>query len=138
MTLIVYFDRCKDILNIVGKYQKELNADVYQIEPVESVGFFTKFKNLKVNIKKCTVNLKNYDNIILISSLWHNEVPSPVIRFLEQSTGKIRSVTYVLYNNNKEDIPLEFDKMDKILNLKREKSFFVSINRKEINVRVYQ
>ena len=138
MTLVVYFDRSSAILNIVNKYQKEFEASVYQIEPTESITFFTKLKNEKVNIKKCNLNLMSYDKIILISSLWHNEVPSPVIRFLEQNVGKIKSITYVLYNNNKEDKPLEFDKMDRILNLKRDKSFFVTINRKEINVRVYQ
>ena len=136
MTLVVYFDRSSAILNIVNKYQKEFDASIYQIEPTESINFFTKLKNEKVNIKKCNLNLMSYDKIILVSSLWHNEVPSPVIRFLEQNVGKIRNITYVLYNNNKEDKPLEFDKMDRILNFNREKSFFVKVNKKEINVRV--
>ena len=138
MTLIIYFDRCKDILNIVSKYQKEYDASVYQIETVTPISFLSKFKNETVNIKKCTLNLLDYNKIILISTLWHNEVPSPVIRFLEQSTGKIRDITYVLYNKNGEDKPNEFDKMDSILNLRRNKSFFVTLNKKTINVRVYQ
>ncbi|MBQ8892662.1 MAG: hypothetical protein IJ068_07365 [Bacilli bacterium] len=138
MTLIIYFDKCRDILNIVSKYQKEEEASVYQIETIEPVSFLAKLKNETVNIKKCNLNLLNYDKIILISSLWHNEVPSPVIRFLEQSTGKIRNITYVLYNKNGEDKPDEFDKMDRILNLRRNKSFFVTLNKKTINVRVYQ
>ena len=70
--------------------------------------------------------------------MWHDVVPSPVIRFLEQAVGKVKKVTYILYNNNKEDKPNEFDKMDKILNLKRFKSFFVSLNNKSIKVRFYQ
>ena len=138
MTLIVYFEKSREILNIVAKYQKDFSAEVYKIETTSPIGFMTKLKNQMVDIKRCNLNLQGYDNIILISSLWHNEVPTPIIRFLEQSTGRIRNITYVLYNHNKEDKPDEFDKMDRILNLKRNKSFFVTINKKEINVRVYQ
>ena len=31
-----------------------------------------------------------------------------------------------------------FDEMDKILNLRRDKSYFITLSKKEINVRVYQ
>ena len=138
MNLVIYFDNSKDILNIVEKFRKENKADVYKIETIYKVDFLTKLKNEKVAIERCNINLLNYNNIFLISPMWHNEVPGPVMRFLEQSVGKIRNITYVLYNNNKEDKPKEFDKMDRILNLRRTKSYFVTINRKEINVRVYQ
>ena len=138
MNLVIYYEKKKDILNIVNKFKIDYNADVYQIETLESVGFLTKIKNNPVSIKRCNINLLNYNTIILISSLWHNKVPSPVIRFLEQSTGKIKNIIYILYNNNQEDKPKEFDKMDKILNLRRNKSYFVSLDKKEIHVRVYQ
>ena len=137
MNLIIFFDGNNDIRNVVGKYKQELNAEVYRIEPTEYIGFFEKLKNKPINIKRCNLNLLNYNNILIISPLWHNKIPSPVIRFLEQSTGRIKNVSYVLYNYNKEDHPEEFDKMDRILNLRREKSYFVNVNRKEINVRVY-
>ena len=138
MNLVVYYDNSKDILQIVEKFRKDYNASVYKIETLDNVNFFTKLKNEKVSIKRCNLNLLKFDNIILISSLWHNELPSPIIRFLEQSAGKVKNITYVLYNKNKDDKPSEFDKMDKILNLRRNKSYFVTLNKKEINVRVYQ
>lgn len=138
MNLIVYFGDDKNILNIVEKFRKEYNAEVYKIETTSPISFFTKLKNETVSIKRCNLNLFQYNEIILISLLWHNQIPSPVIRFLEQSTGLIKRVTYVLYNNNKDDKPKEFDKMDRILNLRRNKSYFVTLNKKEINVRVYQ
>ena len=138
MNLIIYYGNSRDILNIVAKYKKDYNASVYEIETIAPVGFFAKLKNERVSIKRCPLNIEEFSNIILISELWHDKVPSPVIRFLEQATGRIRNITYVLYNNNKDDKPLEFDKMDKILNLRRLKSFFVTLDKKEIRVRVYQ
>ena len=138
MTLIIYFEKKHDILNIVSKYQKENDAEVYQIEINRSISLFTKLKNGDVSIKRCNIDLKKYNDIILISPLWNNELPKAVVRFLEQSTGKIKNITYVLYNKNKDDKPSEFDKMDKILNLRRKKSFFVTLDKKNIYVRVYQ
>ena len=138
MNLLVYFDSNKDILQIIDKFRKDYSAEIYKIETIDKISFMTKLKNNSVSIKKCNLNLTKYDNIILISSLWHNEVPSPVIRFLEQSVGKIKNIVYVLYNNNKDDKPDCFNKMDRILNLKRIKSYFVTLDKKNIRVRVYQ
>lgn len=136
--LIVYYSKNKDILKIVKKFIDLYNATTYEIETLEKVSFIKKLKGENVNIKRCNLNLLNYQNIILISPLWFDKVPTPVIRFLEQATGHINNIIYVLYNNNKEDHAKEFDKMDKILNLRRSKSYFVSINKKDIHVRVYQ
>ena len=138
MNLVIYYDKSKIIKNIALKYQQEYNASLYEIEVNENVNIFTKLQNKTVSIKRCNLNLSNYDNIILVSPLWFNKVPSPVIRFLEQSTGIIKNITYVLYNYNKDDKPKEFDKMDKILNLRRNRSYFVTVDKKEIHVRVYQ
>lgn len=136
--LVVYYSQNKDILNIVKKYQNIYQSNSYQIETINRVSFLDKLFNNKLNIKSYNLNLNNYQKIILISPLWFNRVPSPVIKFLEENTGKIVNIVYVLYNNNKKDKPKEFDKMDKVLNLRRDKSYFVSINHKDINVRVYQ
>lgn len=138
MNLIIYYSKEKDILKIVSQYKNTYNADTYEIETSNDVNFMTKFTNSNVPIKKCNINLKQYDNIILISPLWFNKVPSPVIRFLEQATGHINNIIYVLYNYNKNDQPKEFTKMDKILNMRRDKAYFVRINKKEINFRNYQ
>jgi len=137
MDLIVFFDSTREIRYIVGKYQANLNGEVYKIEPTESIGFFTKLKNDKVAIKRCNLNLAAYNSVIIITSLWYKKIPSPVLRFLEQSTGRIKNVSYVLFNNNKEDHPELFDKMDRILNLRRGKSYFVSLEKKEMHLRVY-
>lgn len=136
--LIVYYSKNKDILKIVKKFIDLYNATTYEIETLEKVSFMQKLKGENVSIKRCNLNLLSYQNIILISPLWFDKVPTPVIRFLEQATGHINNIIYVLYNNNKEDHAKEFDKMDKILNLRRDKSYFVSINKKDIHVRVYQ
>lgn len=136
--LIVYYSKNKDILKIVNKFIDLYNATTYEIETLEKVSFMQKLKGENVSIKRCNLNLLSYQNIILISPLWFDKVPIPVIRFLEQATGHINNIIYVLYNNNKEDHAKEFDKMDKILNLRRDKSYFVSINKKDIHVRVYQ
>ena len=138
MNLIIYYSKEKDILKIVSQYKDSYNADIYEIETSNDVNFMTKFTNSNVPIKKCNINLKQYDNIILISPLWFNKIPSPVIRFLEQATGHINNIIYVLYNYNKNDQPKEFTKMDKILNMRRDKAYFVRINKKEINFRNYQ
>lgn len=136
--LVVFYEKNKDILKIVAKYKEMYNASIYEIQTTSNVGFLTKLKGDNVSIKRCPLNLKNYQNIILISPLWFNKVPVPVIRFLEQATGKINNIIYVLYNDNKEDHAKEFDKMDKIINLRRDKSYFVSVHKKDIHVRVYQ
>ena len=136
VNLIVFYDG-ENIRKIVGKFQADFNAQVYRIETLEPVGFFSKLKNEKVAIKRCNLNLLGYDNVIIISPLWYNKVPGPVLRFLEQATGRVKNVSYVLYNNNKKDCPNEFDKMDRILNMRRGKSSFVTLDQKEIHVRVY-
>lgn len=136
--LVVFYDKNKDILKIVSKYKEMYQASVYEIETTSNVNIFTKLKGENVSIKRCPLNIKNYENIILISSLWFNKIPTPVIRFLEQIAGNINNIIYVLYNENKKDVPEEFDKMDKIINLRRDKSYFVSMDKKEIHVRVYQ
>ena len=138
--LVIFYDKTKDILRIVANYRKTYQANAIEIKTTNNYGFFDKLSNdkSKVKLKKININLKNYDNIILITNLWHNEVPSPVIRFLEQQTGNINNIVYVLYNKNREDRPNEFDKMDNVLNLRREKAYFVTLSRKDIHVRVYQ
>lgn len=138
MNLIIFYDHGKDILNIVNKYKKVYNASVYEIKTNQTMSLVDKFLNKPVDVLKCNLNLASYDTIILISPLWFNKIPSPVIRFLEQETGKIKDIIYLLYNYNKEDKPLEFNKLDRILNLRRSKSYFVSLAKKEIHVRVYQ
>lgn len=55
-----------------------------------------KLKGENVSIKRCNLNLLSYQNIILISPLWFDKVPIPVIRFLEQATGHINNIIYVL------------------------------------------
>ncbi len=138
--LVIFYGRNRDISRIVSNYRKTYRANVLEIETENNFNFFDKISNdkTKVILKRINVNLKNYDNIILITNLWHNQVPSPVIRFLEQQTGNINNIIYVLYNKNKEDKPSEFDKIDKVLNLRREKAYFVTLKGKDIHVRVYQ
>lgn len=138
MNLIIFYDHNKDILDIVNKYRKVYNATIYEIKTLESIGLKEKIFNTKVNVARCNLNLLNYETIILISPLWFNKIPSPVIKFLEESTGKINNIIYLLYNYNKKDCPKEFEKLDRILNLRRAKSYFVSLSKKEIHVRVYQ
>ena len=138
MNLIIFYDHSKDILDIVNKYRKVYNATIYDIKTLESIGLKEKIFNTKVNVARCNLNLLNYETIILISPLWFNKIPSPVIKFLEESTGKINNIIYLLYNYNKKDCPKEFEKLDKILNLRRNRSYFVSLAKKEIHVRVYQ
>ena len=138
LNLVVYYGRDKDILKIVYKYKNEYAADVYQIKTLKDVTLMNKLTNSNINIQRCNLNLKNYERIILISPLWFNKVPLPVIRFLEQGIGRINKIVYILYNKNKADKPMEFNKMDRILNLHREKSYFVKLTKDSINIRVYQ
>ena len=138
MNLIIFYDHSKDILSIVNKYRKAYNASVYEIKPTSSISFFDKFLNNPKNDLRCNLNLLDYQTIILIIPLWFGKVPSPVVKFLEEQTGKINDIIYLFYNNNKGDKPKEFDKVDRILNLRRSKSYFVTLNKKEIHVRVYQ
>ncbi len=138
MNLIIFYDHSKDILDIVNKYRKVYNASTYEIKTLERISLKEKIFNTKVNVDRCNLNLLNYETIILISPLWFNKIPAPVIKFLEESTGKINNIIYLLYNYNKKDYPKEFEKLDRILNLRREKSYFVSLSKKEIHVRVYQ
>ena len=142
MNLVIYYGKNKNILKIVSKYKNLYKANTYQIETINNISFKDKFKSTylgtNLNIKRNNINLLDYENIILISELWFNKIPNPVKRFLEINTGNINNIIYVLYNDNKEDYPEEFNKMDKILNLRRDKSYFVSLDKKDIYVRVYQ
>lgn len=140
--LVVFYSRNKDILKIVAKYKETYQASLYEIETVNNISFMDKFSSVflgnNIPIKRCNLNIASYEKIILVSPLWFGNVPRPVKRFLEQQTGKINSIIYVLYNNNKEDKEKEFDKLDKIINLRRSNSYFVTVNKKDIHVRVYQ
>ena len=140
--LILYYGDSLEIKRIVKKYQDDYQARIYKIESVKKVSFLDKIKSVymgeNIPVKRCTINLSNYDTIIVVSGLWFNKIPVPVVRFLEQQTGKIKKVIYVLYNRSNEDYANEFNKMDRILNLRREKSYFITFKGKEMNVRVYQ
>ena len=138
--LVIFYDKNREVITLVNNYKKEYQASVYQIETENKYGFFDKMNNdkSKVKLKRCNLDLKRYSNIILITNLWHDQVPAPVLRFLEQQTGNINNIIYILYNKNKDDKPSEFEKMDRILNLRRDKSYFVTLDKKNINVRVYQ
>lgn len=138
MNLIIFYDHSKDILSIVNKYRKAYNASIYEIVPTSSISFLDKLLNNPKNVLRCNLNLLDYQTIILIIPLWYGKVPSPVVKFLEEQTGKINDIIYLFYNNNKTDKPKEFDKVDRILNLRRSKSYFVTLSKKEIHVRVYQ
>ena len=135
--LIVYFGHDKNIMRIVEKYQNDYKANLYEIETTKKISFFDKLMDSNINVKRCPFDLLKYENIILISSLWSNKIPRPVVRFLEQNTGHIKHITYILYNKNKKDRQIEFDRMDRILNLRRDKAYYVSLNKQEILVRVY-
>ncbi len=140
--LVVFYGKSKKIQMIVSKYQEMYNARTYEIETIKKVGFWDKFQSVnfkkKIEIQRCNLNLANFEKVILISSMWYDQVPAPVLRFLEHQTGRINHILYVLYNKNRDDRPEEFDKMDKILNLRRDNSYFVTFNKKDIHVRVYQ
>ncbi len=138
--LIIFYDKNRNISRIVANYRKEYQARVFEILTENTYSFFDKISNdkSKVRLRNYSINLSNYDNVILITNLWHDQVPAPVLRFLEQQTGKIKNIIYVLYNKNKDDKPALFDEMDKILNLRRSKSYFVTLAKNDIHVRVYQ
>ena len=136
--LVVFFGKSKKVQMIVSKYQEMYNAKTYEIETIKKVGFMDKFTNNKIEIHRCNLNLANFERVILVSEMWHDKVPFPVLRFLEHQTGKINHIIYVLFNKNRDDRPEEFDKMDKVLNLRRDNSYFVTFNKKDIHERVYQ
>ena len=97
--IVLYYGTSKELKRIVHKYQEMYQASLYEIETIKKVTFFDKFKsvysNLNIPIKRCQLNLSNYKTVILVTELWYDRVPLPVLRFLEQQTGNIKNVMYI-------------------------------------------
>lgn len=127
--LVVYFSRmgytkkiAYDYANRVGAYILELNA----LEKTSgTLGFWWcgRYGMLKrgMSIKDIDINIDEYRKIVIVSPIWVFSLAAPVREFINRYGSKINKVEYVLTHFMNCKFINVADKMDNILNKKRDK-----------------
>ncbi len=120
--LVVYFSRMGYVRKIAYQKANECGAEIYEVKSTErtdgTLGFWWcgRFGMHRWNmpIEEITVDLTNYDEIIICSPIWVFSICGPIRTFLNQAKGKIKKVEYVFIHfteGNYEQVALGADNL---------------------------
>ncbi len=87
-TLIVCYSYTGHTLKVAQSLQKEINADLTQIESEKDKWYLLKawdsFRENKVPIKPCQTDLMKYDALILCCPVWGSKTPAAINQYLSE------------------------------------------------------
>ncbi len=103
-TLVVYFSRKGYVKKIAQEKAQEVNGDLYEIKTSERTegipGFWWcgrfNMHRWPMKLEEPDVDTSDYDKVIICSPVWVFTVCAPVLAFVQQHAGKIKSVDYIL------------------------------------------
>ena len=127
--LVVYFSRMGYTKKIAYNYANEVGAYILELNALEetsgTLGFWWcgRYGMLKrgMAIKDIDINIDEYKKVVIVSPIWVFSLAAPVVEFINRYGSKINKVEYVLTHFMNCKFINVADKMDNILNKKRDK-----------------
>lgn len=127
--LVVYFSRMGYTKKIAYDYANEVGAYILELNTLEetsgTLGFWWcgRYGMLKrgMAIKDIDINIDEYKKVVIVSPIWVFSLAAPMVEFINGYGSKINKVEYVLTHFMNCKFINVADKMDNILNKKRDK-----------------
>lgn len=127
--LVVYFSRMGYTKKIAYDYANEVGAYILELNTLEetsgTLGFWWcgRYGMLKrgMAIKDIDINIDEYKKVVIVSPVWVFSLAAPMVEFINGYGSKINKVEYVLTHFMNCKFINVADKMDNILNKKRDK-----------------
>lgn len=133
--IIIYFSRLGYTKKIAYEKADELGADILEFKTKEKTEGTTGFwwcgrfgmHKWRMDIENININLKNYKKVIIVSPIWVFSISAPIRDFCYKYGEDINKVEYIFTHFMNTKFVKEADKVDKILNKKRNKFTSVCI-----------
>lgn len=97
-SIVIYYSRTGNNRYIAKKAQKDLNCDIEELKPMVK-GIFLQamatFTRLAPGIKKLSINISDYDRVILVAPVWMGSIIYPVYSFLKRYRNDIKELHYI-------------------------------------------
>lgn len=127
--IVVYFSRMGYTKKIALELADELGAEILSINTKEKIsgtlGFWWcgRFGMHKwaMDIDKIEKDLSSYELVVICTPIWVFGISSPIRRFCELYSGKLKNVEYVFVHFMKSKFAFIADQMDQMLKVKRTK-----------------
>ena len=124
--------------DLVAEYYQEKGYDIEKIIPQKSlpknkflailIGGYKASVGYKEKLKKISVDLNEYDEIVIGSPIWNSRLSSPINALLEEVKLTAKNITFILYSgsgkpNKATDLLKEKYPQAKIINLTEPKKY---------------
>ena len=127
--LVVYFSRMGYTKKIAYDYANEVGAFILKLNTLENtsgtLGFWWRgrYGLLKrgMAINDINISIESYKKVVIVSPIWVFNLAASVLQFINRYGSKINKVEYVLTHFMDCKFINVVDKMDNILNKKRDK-----------------
>ena len=97
-TIILYYSKSGNNRFVAEKLSKDLGSDLIEIKPkFDNFFLLIILSGLKIpsGIKKLTIDIKNYNRVILFSPIWIGNLLSPVRFFIKKYRDSINDFTFI-------------------------------------------
>lgn len=133
--IVIYFSRLGYTKKIAYEKADELGADILELKTKEKTEGTTVFwwcgrfgmHKWRMDIENININLKKYKKVIIVSPIWVFSISAPIRDFCYKYGEDIHKVEYIFTHFMNTKFAKEADKVDKILNKKRNKFTSVCI-----------
>jgi multimeric flavodoxin WrbA len=131
MMIVVYYSRAGHVAAAAKNYARQNGADILEIRDLVSrkgvFGFvragMQAVRKQTTPIAPITVDLAQYDRVVVCSPVWAGTMACPVRTFLTRYGSSLREVEYLIMRAAKtDDYACVFDEMDAVCGKKRVKA----------------
>jgi len=97
-TIVLYFSKTGNNRFVAEKLSKDLGTELIEIKPkLNNFFLLILMSGLKMpsSFKKLSIDIKNYDRVILLSPIWIGSLLSPVRGFIKKYKENINDFTFI-------------------------------------------
>jgi len=97
-TIILYYSKSGNNRFIAEKLSKDLGSELVEIKPkINNFFLLILLSGLKIpsGFKKLSIDIKNYDRVILLSPIWIGSLLSPIRCFIKKHKDNINDFTFI-------------------------------------------
>ena len=97
-TIVLYFSKTGNNRFVAEKLSKDLGTELMEIKPkLNNFFLLIIMSGLKIpsGFKKLSIDIKNYDRVILISPIWIGSLLSPARAFIKKYKDSINDFTFI-------------------------------------------
>lgn len=133
-TAVIYFSKTDTTATIAKHIASELDAPAEGIVRLGNGGVLGIFREIaqslsgkQPSIRPLSLDVCEYDRIIIGTPVWAGHVSSPIISFLAQYGGGIQSAAaFITHGDNQNAYPNVFEQLQTMLGKKLDATFSVS------------